>query len=119
MDKSIQTGIISLDFAKAFDSFGHNILLANLRAYGVSEQFLNWFKKYLSVRVQSVVAMVDDAASQWAPLMSGVPREVFLIGPMPFTIFINDLPNASKGKVVTALYADDTKIFNCNALEED
>lgn len=119
MDKSIQTGIISLDFPKAFDSFGHNILLANLRAYGVSEQFLNWFKKYLSVRVQSVVAMVDDAASQWAPLMSGVPREVFLIGPMPFTIFINDLPNASKGKVVTALYADDTKIFNCNGLEED
>lgn len=53
-----------MDFAKAFDSFGHNILLANLRAYGVSEQFLNWFKKYLSVRVQSVVAMVDDAASQ-------------------------------------------------------
>lgn len=119
MDKSIQTGIISLDFAKAFDSFGHNILLANLRAYGVSEQFLNRFKKYLSVRVQSVAAMVDDAASQWAPLMSGVPREVFLIGPMPFTIFINDLPNASKGKVVTALYADDTKIFNCNGLEED
>ena len=71
------------------------------------------------MRVQSVVAMVDDAASQWASLMSGVPREVFLIGPMPFTIFINDLPNASKGKVVKALYADDTKIFNYNGLEED
>ena len=65
------------------------------------------------------MAMVDDAASQWAPVMSGVQWEVFLIGPMLFKIFINDFPNASKGKVVTALYADDTKIFNCNGLEED
>ena len=42
-----------------------------------------------------------------------------ILGLMLFTIFIGDLPNASEGKVTTALYADDTKIFNCIGSDED
>ena len=33
LHKNIQTDVIYLDFAKAFDSADHNILLAKLRAY--------------------------------------------------------------------------------------
>ena len=90
-------------------------------------QFLSWFKNYLSVvnyqelpstttRVQRVV--FDGAASQWAPVTSGV-QQGSLLGPLLFTIFFNDLPNASEGIVTTALYVDDTKIFNCIGSEED
>ena len=39
--------------------------------------------------------------------------------PLPLTIFINDLPNASEEMVTTALYASDTKVFNCIGSEED
>ena len=37
----MQTDIIYLGFAKAFDSVDHNILLAKLSAYGVSGQFFS------------------------------------------------------------------------------
>lgn len=62
--------------------------------------------------------MFDGAASQWAPLTSRV-QQGSLLGPLLFTIFINDLPNAPEGNFTTALYAGDTKIFNCIGSEED
>ena len=105
-----------MDSAKTFDSADNNILLAKPRAYSVSGQFLNWLKNYLSGRVQRVV--VDGADSQWAPVTSGFPQGN-LLGPLLFTIFIYDLPNVSEGMGTTALYADDTKTFNCVASEED
>jgi len=69
-----------------------------------------------TTRVQRVV--FDGAASQWAPVTSGV-QQGNLLGPLLFTIFVNDLPNASEGNVTTALYVDDTKIFNFGGSEED
>lgn len=65
LEKNIQTDVIYLDFAKAFDSVDHNILLAKLRVYEVSGQLLAWFTDCLTGRAQRVV--LDDAASQWAP----------------------------------------------------
>ena len=62
--------------------------------------------------------MVDGVASQRAPVTSG-DQQGSILGLMLFTIFIGDLPNASEGKVTTALYADDTKIFNCIGSDED
>ena len=56
-----------------------------------------WFKNYLSWRVQRVGA--DGAASQWAPVTFGVSES--LLGPLLFRGIINDLPNASEGKVMT------------------
>ena len=69
-EKNIQTDMIYLDFAKAFDSVDHKILLAKLNAYGISGKLLSWLANYLSGRVQR--AVLEGASSQWAPVTSGV-----------------------------------------------
>ena len=49
LDNNIQSDMIYLDFAKAFDTVDHSALLAKLRLYGVKDQLFCWFKDYLSV----------------------------------------------------------------------
>ena len=44
LDNNIQTNVIFLDFAKAFDSVDHNILLMKLRMYGISGNLDDWFQ---------------------------------------------------------------------------
>ena len=46
---NIQADLLYLDFAKAFDTVDHSVLLAKLRLYGVKGQLFCWFKDYLSV----------------------------------------------------------------------
>ena len=70
LDKNIQTDVIYLDFAKAFDSVDHKILLAKWSAYGISGKLLSGLANYLCGRVQGVV--LEGASSQWAPFTSGV-----------------------------------------------
>ena len=52
---NIQTDILYLDFARAFDSVNHAILLEKLKRYGVVGQLHEWFKNYLQDRQQRVV----------------------------------------------------------------
>ena len=55
-DKNIQTDMIYLDFAKAFDTMDHRVLLAKLRSYGVTGQLLCWFRN-ISPREHSELAL--------------------------------------------------------------
>jgi hypothetical protein len=50
LDQNIQTDILYLDFAKAFDCVDHVILIEKLKWYGVRGDLLNWFTDYLSDR---------------------------------------------------------------------
>ena len=109
LDKNIQTDIIYLDVAKAFDSVDHQFLLQKLKSYGVRGKLYNWFVNYLSGRCQRVV--IDGTASNWAPVTSGMPQGSIL-GPVLFVIFINDLPYTLPDEKMATLYADDTKVCN-------
>ena len=71
-------------------------------------QLFCWFKDYLTERTQGVV--LENAASHWTPVTSGVPQGSIL-GPLLFTLFINDLLDKAAYGVKVALYNDDTKLY--------
>ena len=50
LDQNVQTGVLYLDFEKAFDTVDHQILLPKLKRFGVVDRMHDWFKDYLHQR---------------------------------------------------------------------
>ena len=82
-----------MDLQKAFDTVNHYILLAKLEYYGIRENVLNWFKSYLSERIQFV--SINGSNSILMRTTCGVPQGSVL-GPLLFLIYVNYPPNVSK-----------------------
>ena len=106
--------IILLDFDKAFNKVSYEKLLLKLEAYGVENLLVKWIKGFLSNRKQIVV--IGDNSSEWVDVTSSVSQGSVL-GPLLFTIFINDLPENIKNQC--KLYADDCKLIGIIEKEED
>ena len=53
LDAGIQTDVIYVDMAKAFDKVPHEKLLYKLEMVGVRGQLLAWFRSYLTNRRQN------------------------------------------------------------------
>ena len=71
LDNNIQTDIIYFDFAKAFGSADHGLILAKLKKYGISGRTFEWFKDYLTCRTKRVV--IDGVNSSWCYATSAGP----------------------------------------------
>ena len=99
--------IITIDFAKAFDSINHNKQLVKLHSYGIVGKTLGWIKEFLNNR--SFCVKLNNTKSNNLPVPSSVPQGTKL-GPLLFTLFINDIINNFKFAKVR-MYADDLKIY--------
>ena len=100
-------GVIFLDFKKAFDSVPHTLLLKKIESIGIRKPPLKWFRNFLSGRQQRV--LIDGTSSDWLPIKCGVPQGS-LLGPILFSLYINDLPSVFE-VVNVDMYADDTAIY--------
>ena len=109
LNNSIRTDVVYFDFAKAFDSVNHDIILSKLKnQFNIDGAFLNFFVNYLKDRKQNVV--ISGCCSEKITVKSGVPQGSIL-GPLLFVIFINDMFDCISNGTNIALYADDTKIW--------
>ena len=97
---------VFIDYSKAFDTVNHRILLSKLEAYGVRGVTLNWLRSYLDGRRQCV--RVGNSYSDYKSVSIGVPQGSVL-GPLLFTLYVNDFANISRN-LKTVLFADDTTV---------
>ena len=112
-----------MDLSKAFDRMPHGLLIAQLHAYGLSDDACNMVISYLKDRRQRVKVMGEF--SDCATINRGVPQGS-VMGPLLFKIFLNDLFYVDMNCEI-ANYADDNHLYyadNCaitlkNVLEND
>ena len=93
--------------SKAFDTLNFDILLHKLKYYGVDGTSLALIKSYLTNRYQYV--QFENSDSELLEIVNGIPQGSIL-GPLFFSIFINDLVNSSN-KFQFLMYEDDTTIY--------
>ena len=98
---------IFLDLSKAFDTLNFNILLNKLQYYGIDGISLSLIRSYLTDRFQYV--QFENSESDLLEIKTGIPQGS-IIGPLFFSIMINDLVNSSN-KFKFLMYADDTTIY--------
>lgn len=106
LDKNKVSGLVFIDYKKAFDLIDHSLLLEKLDAYGIRGNDLAFFRDYLSNRTQYVC--VNDCRSTLEAVKTGVPQGSIL-GPVLILLFINDLPSVANQSAVD-IYADDTTL---------
>ena len=75
LDRALESDIIYLDFAKAFDSVCPAKLVSKLKTFGIDDPLLSWFYSYLTGRRQRVV--INGNFSNWVTLDQVYPRGHF------------------------------------------
>ncbi len=108
LDKNFCVVAVFMDLRKAFDTVSHQILLSKLTHFNFSPEAIQWFKSYLHGRKQCVC--IDGMRSPCRNCSVGVPQGSIL-GPLLFSLYINDLPDVCR-TVHVQMYADDVVIVS-------
>ena len=98
---------VFLDISKAFDKIWLLGLIFKIKSFGISGDFLELIKNFLSNRFQRIV--LNGQTSEWEKITAGVPQGSIL-GLLFFLIYINDLTDGISS--VVKLFADDTSLFS-------
>ena len=85
LDATSSAILLMLDLSVVFDTIDHDILLSRLcNVYGKTGDALDWFRSYLTGRIQRVV--IEDSVSVDQELDFGVPQGSVL-GPIIYCMY--------------------------------
>ena len=101
LDNKMRTHCVFLDFAKAFNTVNHKILLKKLDHYGIRGSSLKWFERYLSYRKQCV--KIGNTHSDTDTIKCGAPQGSIL-GPLLFLIYIHDICKKLRYSTIYFIY---------------
>ena len=107
IDDGNSVDVITLDFAKAFDSISHNKLIYKLQFYGICGKVQSWIKEFLNNRLFRV--KLNYYKSNCYPVTSSVPKGTKL-APILYNLYCNDIVNNFKYAKVK-MYAVDLTIY--------
>ena len=99
-----RTAAVAIDYAKAFDSVDHPILLSKISDSQLHANIIRWLACYIRGRTASCHYL--NAAAPKRIIRSGVPQGAVL-SPTLFNFFLHDCPITSP---VMTSYADDVTI---------
>ena len=99
--------IFSFDFSKAFDSVPHDIVCRKLRNLDINPYIHNWIVNFLKGRQQRVV--VDGKSTSYLSINRGIAQGT-VIGPILFSIMINDIKAVNPSSNLLVKYADDISL---------
>ena len=88
LDEGLDTLVVALDIAGAFDRVWHSGLIEKLRAKGVEGPLLRLLKNYLQKRTLRVV--INGRTSTPLDIRASVPQGLVL-GPLLWNVYIDDL----------------------------
>ena len=87
-----------------------------MHSYNLNINVIQWIRSYLCYRKQRV--KINGCYSEWTDAISGIPQGT-IHGPVPFIIYINDLPEICEEFARIYLFADDAKLFKHVTCNED
>ena len=110
LDAGSSAILLMLDLSAAFDTIDHDILLSRLcNVYGITGDALDWFRSYLSGRIQRVV--IEDSVSVDQELAFGVPQGSVL-GPRIYCMYTKPVSDIIQRHGLSHhSYADDTQLY--------
>ena len=88
LDNDRVSGMVLVDYRKAFDMIDRTLLLKKLEVFGISRDSFQWFNSYLKDRRQLV--KLGAKQSNVAIVRHGIPQGSIL-GLLLFIVFINSL----------------------------
>ena len=104
-----RTILSNTNFSKTFGSVWHPALFQKLISAGLPPCFARWTQSFLSDRRACVV--YQNHKSRSFRVRQGVPQG-FVLGPVLFSLIINDLPASLPSSVSCSLYADNLVIWS-------
>ena len=104
-----RTILSTIDFSIAFDSVWHSALFHKLISADLSPCFARWTQSFLSDRRACVV--FQNHKSRSFRVRRDVPQRSVL-GPVLFSLFINDIPVSLPSSVSCSLCTDDLAIWS-------
>ena len=99
--------MVCLDFAKAFDTVDHEVLIEEMGKAGIEYTALTWMSNW--ILGDMFQCRIGETLSEQKEITSGC-KQGSCLGPLAFIVFINSLLNRLPNNV-TFCYADDLTII--------